>query len=315
MYCAMMLAAVLVDAAVGWPGGLFARIGHPVSWLGRLIGLLDASLNVPRHGESVRRATGILVVALVASVTVFPAVLIQQALPEGFAGLMIGAILSWPLIAARSLYEHVHAVFQPLTQGNLDEARRAVSRIVGRETSRLDEAGVGRAALESLAENTSDGVVAPVFWGSVLGLPGIVAYKTINTLDSMIGHRTERHAAFGWASARLDDVVNFIPARLTGLMFAVSSASPRQSLRCMMRYSGHHRSPNAGWPEAAMAGALGVRLSGPRVYADRVVDEPWLNPGFADPGTRELGNALGLYVRSLVGMGGVLALVAFALSF
>ncbi len=310
----MMLAAVLMDAALGWPRGFYTRIGHPVSWLGRLIGLLDSWLNVPRHVESVRRATGILAVLLVASVTVCPAVLVQRALPEGIAGLMIGACLSWPLIAARSLYEHVNVVLLPLLQGNLGEARWAVSRIVGRETSHLDGAGVGRAALESLAENTSDGVIAPVFWGAVLGLPGIVAYKTINTLDSMVGHRTERHAAFGWASARLDDAVNFIPARLTGLLFALFSVRLRQSLRCMMRDSRHHRSPNAGWPEAAMAGALGVRLSGPRTYADRVVDEPWLNPGLADPGTTELGNALRLYVRSLVGMIAILALVSFALS-
>ena len=315
VYCSMMLLAVLVDAVVGWPRGLFVRIGHPVSWLGRLIGLLDARLNVPRHVESVRRAAGILAVLFMVTVTVLPAVLIQQSLPAGIAGLLIGACLSWPLIAARSLYEHVNAVFQPLSQGNLDEARQEVSRIVGRETSQLDEAGVGRAALESLAENTSDGIIAPVFWGAILGFPGIVAYKTINTLDSMVGHRTERHAAFGWASARLDDAVNFIPARLTGLLFAVFSARPRESLRCMMRDSGHHRSPNAGWPEAAMAGALGVRLSGPRVYADRVADEPWVHPGFADPGTGDIGNALRLYVRSLVGMIGMLALAALALSF
>lgn len=314
VYCSMMLVAVLMDAAFGWPRGLFVRIGHPVSWLGRLIGLLDAWLNAPRHVESARRAAGILAVLFVIPVTVIPAVLIQQSLPEGIAGLLIGACLSWPLIAARSLYEHVNAVILPLSQGSLDEARRAVSRIVGRETSQLDEAGVGRAALESLAENTSDGIIAPVFWGAVLGFPGIVAYKTINTLDSMVGHRTERHAAFGWASARLDDAVNFIPARMTGLLFAVFSSRPWQSLRCMMRDSGHHRSPNAGWPEAAMAGALGVRLSGPRTYADRVADEPWVNPGFADPGTRDIGNALRLYVRSLVGMLGMLALVAFALS-
>jgi adenosylcobinamide-phosphate synthase len=182
--------------------------------------------------------------------------------------------------------------------------------IVGRDPSRLDEAGVARASLESLAENTSDGIVAPVFWGVLLGLPGIAAYKAINTLDSMIGHRTERYEAFGWASARIDDLVNLIPARLTGLLFALTSVRPREALTTMWRDAGHHRSPNAGWPEAALAGALGIRLSGPRIYGDRVADEPWVNEGAPDPTPGDITRGLTSYRFAMLALVLIVALSA-----
>ncbi len=180
----------------------------------------------------------------------------------------------------------------PLAAGDIDAARQAVSMIVGRDPARLDEAGIARAAIESLAENTSDGVVAPLFWGALFGLPGIAGYKAINTLDSMIGHRNERHEAFGWAAARIDDVANIIPARLTGLLFALTGPGPRDALLCMVRDARHHRSPNAGWPEAAMAGALGVRLCGPRAYHGELADEPWLNGSARDPAAADISRAL-----------------------
>ncbi len=160
------------------------------------------------------------------------------------------------MVALRSLYDHVTAVARPLQSGNIDAARLAVAQIVGRDPATLDEAGIARAAIESLAENASDGIVAPVFWGVLFGLPGIVGYKAINTLDSMIGHRSERHLYFGWAAARIDDIANFIPARLTGLLFTLVSSRFSQALSCMVRDANRHRSINAGWPEAAMAGAL-----------------------------------------------------------
>jgi len=194
----------------------------------------------------------------------------------------------------RSLHEHVRAVAVPLAAGDLPAARGAVAMIVGRDPEQLDREGVARAALESLAENTSDAIVAPVFWGVLFGLPGIAAYKAVNTLDSMIGHRTPRHQAFGWASARIDDFANLIPARLTGLLFALVSTRPRAALGAMWRDARRHRSPNAGWPEAALAGALEIRLSGPRVYHDRVADEPWLNEGAPDPQPDDIARALRL---------------------
>jgi adenosylcobinamide-phosphate synthase len=184
----------------------------------------------------------------------------------------------------------------------MTQARQAVARIVGRDPARLDSAGVARAALESLAENTSDGVVAPLFWGVVAGLPGMAAYKAINTLDSMIGHRTPRHEDFGWAAARIDDLVNLFPARLTGVLFALVSARPVSVITCMLRDARHHRSPNAGWPEAAMAGALAVRISGPRVYGDRIADEPFVNAAAPDPVPNDIRRGLALYARAMAAL-------------
>ncbi|RWR11615.1 cobalamin biosynthesis protein CobD [Sinirhodobacter populi] len=293
-----MLVAMAIDLAIGWPAPLFRRIGHPVTWIGGLIAGLDRRL--PR-----RRLAGVLAAALVIGLVGGVAAVLQAALPDGWPGIVIGGLLAWPLVAMRSLHDHVAAVARPLAAGDLAGARRAVSMIVGRDPQALDAAGVARAALESLAENTSDGVVAPIFWGAVLGLPGIAAYKAINTLDSMIGHRTPRHEAFGWASARIDDLVNLIPARLSGLIFALVSRAPLAAIRCMARDAGHHRSPNAGWPEAAMAGALHLRLSGPRVYGDQIAQEPWVNEGAPDPDAADMRRALALYARAM----GVVALL------
>ncbi|MGL4279994.1 MAG: adenosylcobinamide-phosphate synthase CbiB, partial [Albidovulum sp.] len=231
-------------------------------------------------------------------------------LPGGWIGLVITGILAWPFIAAKSLADHVAAVARPLAAGDLAGARGAVAMIVGRDPEQLDEAGVARAALESLAENASDGVIAPLFWGAIFGLPGIVGYKAVNTLDSMIGHRTSRHEAFGWAAARIDDIANLIPARLTGLLFAAVSGRFGPALAIMRRDAGQHRSPNAGWPEAAMAAALGIRLSGPRVYHDRVADEPWINAEAPDPGAGTLQQGLTLYRKSLLAVAVLLALLA-----
>ena len=195
--------------------------------------------------------------------------------------------------------------------GDLDGARHAVSQIVGRDPALLDEAGIARAAIESLAENTSDGVVAPLVWGALFGLPGIIGYKAINTLDSMIGHRTERHEAFGWASARIDDLVNLVPARLTGLLFALLAPRRSEAIACMFRDARRHRSINAGWPEAAMAGALGVRLSGPRIYHGVMNDEPWLNGAARDPRAADIGAGLAIYVRAMTVLAGCLAFLTF----
>lgn len=199
-----------------------------------------------------------------------------------------------------------------MQSGDIVAARAAVAQIVGRDPAALDEAGIARAAIESLAENASDGIVAPVLWGALFGLPGIIGYKAINTLDSMIGHRTIRHEAFGWTAARIDDFANFIPARLTSLLFMVLTTRPSNALSCMARDANRHRSINAGWPEAAIAGALGVRLSGPRIYHGNIADEPWLNEGARDPLAADIRQGLMLYVRAMVLLGGALAILAFA---
>lgn len=298
-FAAMMLVAIGLDLAFGWPAWLYARIGHPVTWIGALIRRLDIAWNRDTTTDFPRRLAGVAAALVVVGVVTALAVALQVALPSNWLGIALGGVLAWPLVAVRSMYAHVAAVVAPLQANNLDKARYAVSMIVGRNTAVLDEAGVARAAMESLAENTSDGIVAPLFWGAILGLPGIAAYKAINTLDSMIGHRTPRFEAFGWASARIDDLVNLIPARLTGALFAAVSGRPKTALQVMWRDAGLHRSPNAGWPEAAMAAGLGVRLSGPRVYADRVADEPWVNAGSPDPTAHDLQRGLALYARAM----------------
>jgi adenosylcobinamide-phosphate synthase len=307
---ATMLLALAIDAAFGWRAAIHARIGHPVIWIGALISALDRTFNREDASEEMRRAAGIFaaisVIALVTGVSWACALV----MPDGWIGLALTAVLAWPLVAARSLHDHVVAVARPLMEGDLQAARQAVSLIVGRDPSQLDTSAIGRAATESLAENTSDGIVAPLFWGVLFGLPGIAIYKAINTMDSMIGHRTERHEAFGWAAARIDDVANLIPARLTGVLFAAVSVRPGMAITTMWRDARQHRSPNAGWPEAAMAGALGIRLSGPRIYADRLAQEPWLNAGAPDPLPADLNRALALYVRAMLVLAAGLALLA-----
>ncbi|WP_246155678.1 adenosylcobinamide-phosphate synthase CbiB [Rhabdaerophilum calidifontis] len=306
---AAMLVALAVDAAIGWPRAFFARIRHPVVWIGALITALEQRLN--REGASARRRRlgGIATLLLVTAAAAGPALLVEALLPAGLAGVLLVGLFAWPLVAARALDAHVAAVARPLAAGDLAAARAAVAMIVGRDPEALDAAGIARAAIESLAENASDGVVAPLFWGALLGLPGIAAYKAVNTLDSMIGHRSERFAAFGWASARFDDLVNLAPARLTGLLLALAAGRPRAGLAAMLRDAPRHRSPNAGWPEAAMADALGVRLSGPRRYGARIAEEPYVNAGARDPGAADIGAGLRLYRRALVLLAAPVALL------
>jgi len=299
---AAMALAMLIDAVIGWPARLYAWIGHPVTWIGAVISGCDRRLNREGDPPARRARAGMLAALAVIVLASLPALVAALVLPHDLAGLIVTALLAWPLIATRSMHDHVTAVATPLSARDLDGARAAVAMIVGRDPALLDTPGVTRAAIESLAENTSDGIVAPLFWGLLLGLPGIVAYKAINTLDSMIGHRNARHTDFGRFAAKLDDAVNWPAARLTGLLFALVSKRPLRALAVMRRDARHHRSPNAGWPEAAMAGALGVRLSGPRSYGSGIRDEPWLNGAAPDPQARDLEDGLALYRRAMVAL-------------
>lgn len=311
-FAGAMVVAMAVDVLLGWPSWLFARIGHPVTWLGRLIAAIDSAWNRASDPPWLRRVVGVAGALVVIALSVALGWIVQSVLSSGSIQIILIGILAWPLVALRSLHDHVAAVATPLQAGDIAAAREAVSRIVGRDPTALDEAGIARAAIESLAENASDGIVAPVFWGALFGLPGIFGYKAINTLDSMIGHRSERHQAFGWAAARIDDVANFIPARLTGFLFVLLAPRRSEALSCMTRDARRHRSPNAGWPEAAMAGALGVRLSGPRIYHGSATDEPWLNEGARDPRAADIGEGLTVYRRAMLLLAGLLAILAFA---
>jgi adenosylcobinamide-phosphate synthase len=222
-------------------------------------------------------------------------------------------VLGSCLLAQRSLHVHVEAVARSLDKEGIEAARQAVSMVVGRDTAELDEAAVSRAAIESLAENFSDGVVAPLFWMAIAGLPGGIAYKAINTADSMIGHKSPRHLAFGWAAARLDDLINLPASRLSLLWLAIAAAltqgaSPQRAWQAALRDAGRHQSPNAGWPEAAMAGALGIRLAGPRVYDGESTDEHWMGDGRADLGAADIRSALSLYRKACLVQIAVLAI-------
>jgi len=311
-FAGALAVAMAVDAVLGWPDVVFARIGHPVTWLGRLIAALDEGCNRETCAPPVRRAAGVVAAAGLIALAATVGWAVQSVVDPGWGRTILVGLIAWPFLALRSLHDHVAAVARPLKAGDLDAARLAVAKIVGRDPALLDEAGVARAAIESLAENTSDGVVAPVFWGALFGLPGIIGYKAVNTLDSMIGHRTARHGQFGWAAARIDDIANFIPARVAGLLFALIASRPSDALSCMIRDARRHRSVNAGWPEAAMAGGLGARLSGPRVYHGRVAEEPWLNGEARDPGAADIAIGLKLYVRAMIVLAGLLVIVALA---
>ena len=307
---AILLLALAVDALIGWPDALYRKIGHPVTWLGKLISHMDKSLNRMEWHPPTRRLMGLLTAAFIILICIVSGQIIQNAVGQGILGFLISVLLAWPLLASRSLYSHVQDVAQPLELMDLRSAREAVSMIVGRDPKQLDTAGVGRAAIESLAENTSDGVVAPIFWGLIFGLPGILAYKAINTMDSMIGYKTPKHLDFGWAAARIDDLANWVPARLTGLIIAMMSGTPNAALQTIRRDAGKHRSPNAGWPESAMAAALGVRLSGPRSYHDKQTNDPWLYAEGRDVEGSDVTRALAVFKRSMFCLAGLLAIVA-----
>jgi adenosylcobinamide-phosphate synthase len=301
----IVIAALAFDALIGDPDWLWRRPGHPVAWIGALIGALDRGLNREDRSQRQRKTAGIAGTAAMVVLSAAVGVLVQTTVQQLPMGNLAVALIASAFIAQRSLYQHVARVRSAFAEGGLAGARKAVAMIVGRDPGRLDEAGICRAAIESCAENFSDGVVAPVFWLALLGLPGLIAYKTINTADSMIGHRSERHESFGWAAARLDDLVNLVPARLSALLLAsvapIAGGAVSTSLRVVRRDASKHRSPNAGWPESAMAGALGVALAGPRRYATHMVEDPFLNAeATSQVVPDDIGRALDLYAAACV---------------
>jgi adenosylcobinamide-phosphate synthase len=314
----LALAATLVEALVGYPALLYRAIGHPVTWMGRWLAGLEQIMNRPTYGFAARRAAGVVALGLyLASVGLVAWLATRALLPLGPIGFAVLAFLAASLPAQRSLAAHVSAVADDLEAG-LDEGRRAVAKIVGRNPAVLDDAGVARAAIESLAENFSDGVVAPILWTALGGLGGGALYKAINTADSMIGRRDERYKAFGWAAARLDDFINLPASRLAALWLVLAAvvtpgASARDAARSVWRDASRHRSPNAGWPEAAMAGALGLKLAGPRIYGDRLVDDAFMGEGRREADAADIRRALKLYRLACLMQAAALAAAAGAL--
>jgi adenosylcobinamide-phosphate synthase len=305
MAAALTLAALLLELMLGYPDRLTRAIGHPVMWMGRLIGVMDRGLNRAQAASSVRRMMGVIAVLILSGTVGIIASILARGLLflPAHLGLVATALIASTLVAQRSLHAHVARVAAALDKAGLAGARAAVSHIVGRDTAPLDDAGVARAAIESLAENFSDAVVAPAFWMLVAGLPGAAIYKAINTADSMIGHRTERHAAFGWAAARLDDLLNLPAARLAALLIVAAAAmtegaSAAAAWRAVWCDAHRHRSPNAGSPEAAMAGALGLRLAGPRSYGGVTVEDAFMGEGRREADATDIRSALRLYRRA-----------------
>jgi adenosylcobinamide-phosphate synthase len=314
---ALALLALLIDAMVGYPDRVFAAIGHPVTWIGRLLALLDRTMNHDGADFASRRMAGVAALAIAIVIAAAVAFAVERSLLRLPFGILPVAVVAASLIAQRSLYDHVARVAAALETGGLAAGREAVSHIVGRDPAALDEAGVARAAIESLAENFSDGVVAPALWIAVAGLAGGAVYKTINTADSMIGHRTPRHDAFGWAAARLDDAVNLPASRLAALMIVAAAraegwAPAQRAWQAMRRDAARHRSPNAGYPEAAMAGALGLALAGPRVYGGVEIADALMGDGRRAATAADIRAALALYRRAdglVIALIAVLALV------
>jgi adenosylcobinamide-phosphate synthase len=314
MSAALALFAMLIELCIGYPERLVRAIGHPVTWIGALIGGLDRLFN-RGTAPALRRFAGILAVTTVLGVVGAIALVVQWQLLRLPFGIVPVAALASAMIAQRSLHRYVANVASALELQDLDAGRKAVSHIVGRDTARLDRAGIARAAIESLAENFSDGIVAPVFWLVVAGLPGAALYKAINTADSMIGHRTPRYADFGWAAARLDDLVNLPASRLAALLFILASAlrndaSAADAWRTVRRDAARHRSPNAGYPEAAIAGALGLSLGGPRFYAGIRIEDAFMGDGRRDAEAKDIRRALALYRRADVILLALLAALA-----
>jgi adenosylcobinamide-phosphate synthase len=304
----LLLPALLLEAAVGYPQAVYDRIAHPVVWIGRLIAWLERSWNRAASSDVTRRILGVATVVIVLGVSIAAGAIIELLAGKASWGWAIVALVATTGLAQRSLYVHARDVLRPLLSGDLVGARQSLSRIVGRDTEQLDETGVSTAALESLAESFNDAVVAPALWFAIGGLPGLFAYKAMNTADSMIGHREPRWRMFGWAAARTDDLLNLVPARVAGLLIASGGL---QGFSVMWRDANKHDSPNAGWPEAAMAGALNVQLGGVAVY-DGVTHERAAFGHGEPPGARELAAGMRIYLRACALLWSIAALLAWS---
>lgn len=315
----ILVAALLLDRAVGDPDWLWSRLPHPVVFFGKAIALLDGVLN--KHGTLDAKALklrGVVMIGLLLLLSVVVGFILHRLFGVmGLLGYLLEAAVVAVFLAQKSLGDHVRRVAEGLRRDGLEGGRTAVSMIVGRDPNTLDAPGVCRAAIESLSENFSDGVVAPAFWYAVAGLPGLLAYKMLNTADSMIGHKSPKYLHFGWASARLDDVANLPAARLSILLIAAGALLHRgrraaaDAIGVALRDHGLHRSPNSGWPEAAMAGALDLQLAGPRVYGGVKVSEPMINaPGRSVAESEDIDAGIAVFYGACSAMALVVLLIA-----
>ena len=278
----LLALAIILDMIFGEPQFLWSRITHPIVLFGRSISWLEGRFNTRSVAGRTRRLFGVVAILIWVAIAISAGLLANSviALLPAPLNFLIECIIIAILLAGKSLYEHIEAVRKPLAEGDIEGARFAVSMIVGRDTTRLDSSDIGRAAIETGAENLSDGILAPAIWYLLGGLPLLFAYKMINTADSMVGYKSARYYAFGWGSAILDDIVNFFPARITALLIMITAflrGTAGQAFRAMKNDASKHASPNAGYPESAMAGALGLRLGGARWYRGHLLSLPEMN--------------------------------------
>lgn len=278
---------IILDGITGEPAWIYRRIPHPVVLMGKLLSILEKTFNRASNMAVKGRMLGTLCLMLYLVLICAVAHLIERTLYYYIGGLyadIILILLASTLLAARSLHDHVQEVFVHLEKNHHDDAQTSLAKIVGRDVTKLDQAGMNRAVIETSAENFSDGFMAPCFWFLVLGFPGLVLYKAINTADSMIGHKNDRYLHFGWAAARLDDLANYIPARLTAAIFLICGLIKNRrsiitNIKTCQQHASQHLSINAGWPECAMASILNVKLGGPRTYGDQKIAGVWLGIG------------------------------------
>ncbi len=315
---AILIIALLIDSIIGDPDWLWKRVRHPVSLFATFVLYFD-KLRRPSNTPATDKLFGIVAITALTLISILIGIILAYLLKDSWWGIIISALTASIFVAQKSLFCHVKPVYKALQSNDLEKSREQVSKIVGRDPKHLDKSGVARATIETAAENLSDGIVAPVFWFFLFGLPGLLTYKAINTADSTIGYKNEKYKNFGWATARLDDLVNYIPARLSGLLIAFCApcvnGSIKTAFKTMIKDASLHNSPNAGWPEASMAGVLGVALAGPRIYSTHKEDGNWINDiGRKEIGSIEIHNALKILVAVCIFQFLILAFVLVLLT-
>ena len=296
----ILLIGMFLEICFDWPKLIYEKIKHPVVWIGSLIKILDNNFNKKKYTHYKRKVLGFFSLIICLIVSLFFFFLTSMLLRNIFFVEIFYIFIIWAFVCSRSLFSHINQISNDIEENNLYKAKVSLSKVVGRDTHNLRKKQVIRASLESLSESTSDGIVAPIFWYFLLGIPGLIVFKTVNTLDSMIGYKTEKYFSFGYASAKLDDLLNYLPSRLTGLMIVVLSSKPFNTFKIMISNASKLSSPNAGWPEAAFAGALLIRLGGPKTYLGITNNDKWLNEKYGDPTYEKLKEGLRLYKRLIL---------------
>lgn len=296
----LLFVGIILEICLGWPNILLKNISHPVILIGSLIKTMDVKFNKKEYSEKRKKIFGFITLLSTILITLLFFQIIVYVFKNLFFVELFYIILIWSLMCPRSLHCHIIEVFNDLEKNDIIKAKKSLSKVVGRDTNSLKKKGIIRASLESLSESTSDGIVAPIFWYFIFGIYGLIIFKTINTLDSMIGYKSKKYIAYGYASAKLDDILNIIPSRLTGLVFVVLSSKPINTFKIMISNASKSTSPNAGWPESAFAGALSVRLGGPKIYNGIPNNDKWLNGEYNDPTINDFLKGIKLYKKSVI---------------